>query len=49
MTSHALETLALLFLFNVTSYTEDRRGSAARPGPGMGGICPNGRIISFGL
>ena len=30
-------------------YTEDRRGSAARPGPGMGGICPNGRIISFGL
>ena len=48
MASHALETLILLFLFNITPYMEDRRGPLAPDsgliGPGWGGIVPNRRI-----
>ena len=43
MASHALETLILLFLFNITPYMEDRRGPLAPDsgliGPGWGGDC----------
>lgn len=48
MASHALETLILLFLFNITPYMADRRGPLAPDsgliGPGWGGIVPNRRI-----
>ena len=43
MASHALETLILLFLFNITPYMEDRRGplppDSGLIGPGWGGDC----------